>query len=66
MKDDYPEGFGLRAEVSDYEDIESVKFSTLDGYTRTEKVYTYDMFGSTGKWEDPPNGALLIFQQRHL
>lgn len=57
---EYPDGFNIRAEVTDASVVQSVNFSTKGGLSKTEKHYTYDFFGTTGKWPNPPAGASIL------
>lgn len=60
----YPQGFGIRAEVNDgaigANPIKSVKFTSSSGLSKTEFSRSYDMFGASGSWPNPPKGTVVL------
>ena len=56
---DYPYGFGIRALVEDSSHVQTVTFTTSEGYTHTEYHENYDMFTRRAGyfWPEPPVGA---------
>lgn len=60
---DYPNGFGIRALVEDSSQVQTVDFTTSEGYTHTEYNEPYNMFTRSVNWTwlDPPFGAQLHY-----
>ena len=54
---EYPNGFNIRAESPDPDDIRDVRFETSTGISETEYNFYYDMF-NRGSWPDPSPGTL--------
>lgn len=56
---DYPYGFGIRALVEDSSQVQTVTFTTSEGYTHTEYHENYDMFTRRAGyfWPAPSVGA---------
>ena len=54
---DYPNGFNIRAESADPDDIREVVFETSSVISKIEYNPTYDMFSNRGSWPNPSQGT---------